>query len=53
MQNADVPVTRPTPDPDATISPPLPFSLAAVLDQRKLLAGRIEELLENYPLRRS
>lgn len=34
----------------ALIVPSLAGSLAAVLDQRKLLAGRIEELLEAHPL---
>ncbi|MEU1128194.1 IS110 family transposase [Streptomyces sp. NPDC005899] len=34
----------------ALIIPSLASSLAAVLDQRKLLAGRIEELLEAHPL---
>ncbi len=34
----------------ALIVPSLADSLAAVLDQRKLLAGRIEELLEAHPL---
>lgn len=34
------------------IVPSLASSLAAVLDQRKLLAGRIEELLEAHPLSR-
>ncbi|MEV0889089.1 IS110 family transposase [Streptomyces microflavus] len=34
----------------ARIVPSLAGSLAAVLDQRKLLAGRIEELLEAHPL---
>ncbi|MFI7237592.1 IS110 family transposase [Streptomyces cyaneofuscatus] len=33
----------------ALIAPGLAGSLAAVLDQRKLLAGRIEELLEAHP----
>jgi transposase len=34
----------------ALIVPSLAASLTAVLDQRKLLAGRIEELLEAHPL---
>jgi transposase len=34
----------------ALIVPSLDASLTAVLDQRKLLAGRIEELLEDHPL---
>ncbi|MGW4359594.1 IS110 family transposase [Streptomyces californicus] len=43
-------VTVPGTDAAALIVPSLAGSLAAVLDQRKLLAGRIEELLEDHPL---
>ncbi|MEU4777327.1 IS110 family transposase [Micromonospora sp. NPDC023633] len=45
-QTVVVPGTEAT----ALIVPSLANSLASVLDQRKLLAGRIEELLENHPL---
>ncbi len=43
-------VTVPGTDAAALIVPSLAGSLTAVLDQRKLLAGRIEELLEAHPL---
>ncbi len=43
-------VTVPGTDAAALIVPSLARSLTAVLDQRKLLAGRIEELLEAHPL---
>ncbi len=43
-------VTVPGTEAAALIVPSLAVSLAAVLDQRKLLAGRIEELLEDHPL---
>ncbi len=43
-------VTVPGTEAAALIVPSLAGSLAAVLDQRKLLAGRIEELLEAHPL---
>jgi transposase len=43
-------VVVPGTDAAALIVPSLAGSLAVVLDQRKLLAGRIEELLEAHPL---
>lgn len=43
-------VTVPGTEASALIVPSLAGSLTAVLDQRKLLAGRIEELLEDHPL---
>lgn len=43
-------VTVPETEAAALIVPSLAASLAAVLDQRKLLAGRIEKLLEAHPL---
>lgn len=43
-------VTVPGTEAAALIVPSLAGSLAAVLDQRKLLAGRIEELLDAHPL---
>lgn len=43
-------VTVPGADAAALIVPSLAASLTAVLDQRKLLAGRIEELLKARPL---
>jgi transposase len=43
-------VTVPGTEAAALIVPSLAGSLTAVLDQRKLLAGRIEELLEAHPL---
>nr|WP_308295144.1 transposase [Streptomyces sp. Tu10] len=43
-------VTVPGTEAAALIVPSLAGSLAAVLDQRRLLAGRIEELLEAHPL---
>jgi transposase len=43
-------VTVPGTEAAALIVPSLAASLTAVLDQRKLLAGRIEELLETHPL---
>jgi len=43
-------VVVPGTDAAALIVPSLANSLQAVLDQRKLLAVRIEELLENHPL---
>lgn len=43
-------VTVPGTEAAALIVPSLAGSLTAVLDQRKLLAGRIEELLEDHPL---
>lgn len=43
-------VTVPGTEATALIVPSLAASLTAVLDQRKLLAGRIEELLETHPL---
>jgi transposase len=43
-------VTVPGTEAAALIVPSLAVSLTAVLDQRKLLAGRIEELLEAHPL---
>ncbi|WP_435851270.1 IS110 family transposase [Streptomyces mirabilis] len=43
-------VTVPGTEAAALIVPSLAASLTAVLDQRKLLAGRIEELLEAHPL---
>ncbi|GGS10332.1 hypothetical protein GCM10010236_76040 [Streptomyces eurythermus] len=43
-------VTVPGTDAAALIVPSLAGSLTAVLDQRKLLATRIEELLEAHPL---
>ncbi len=43
-------VTVPGTKAAALIVPSLAGSLTAVLDQRKLLAGRIEELLEDHPL---
>lgn len=43
-------VTVPGAEEAALIVPSLAGSLTAVLDQRKLLAGRIEELLEAHPL---
>jgi transposase len=43
-------VTVPGTDAAALIVPSLAGSLAAVLDQRKLLAGRIEEFLDAHPL---
>ncbi len=43
-------VTVPGTEAAALIVPSLAASLMAVLDQRKLLAGRIEELLEAHPL---
>jgi len=43
-------VVVPGTDAAALIVPSLANSLRAVLDQRKLLATRIEELLENHPL---
>lgn len=43
-------VTVPGTDAAALTVPSLAGSLTAVLDQRKLLAGRIEELLEAHPL---
>ncbi len=43
-------VPVPGTDAAALIVPSLAASLTAVLDQRKLLAGRIEELLEAHPL---
>jgi hypothetical protein len=43
-------VSVPGTEAGALIVPSLAGSLAAVLDQRKLLAGRIEELLEAHPL---
>ena len=42
--------TVPETEAAALIVPILAGSLTAVLDQRKLLAGRIEELLEAHPL---
>ncbi len=44
---------RPGTDAAAMILPSLASSLQAVLDQRKLLAAKIEELLESHPLPRS
>lgn len=46
-------VVVPGTDAAALIVPSLANSLQTVLEQRKLLAARIEELLENHPLRRS
>jgi hypothetical protein len=46
-------VTVPGTEAAALIVPSLAASLTAVLDQRKLLAGRIEELLEAHPLSKS
>ena len=43
-------VTVPGTDAATLIVPSLAGSLAAVLDQRRLLAGRIEELLAAHPL---
>lgn len=43
-------VTVPGTDAAALIVPRLATSLTAVLDQRRWLAGRIEELLEAHPL---
>ncbi len=43
-------VVVPGTDAAALIAPSLASSLTAHLDQRKLLAGRIEELLEAHPL---
>ncbi len=43
-------VVVPGTDAAALIVPSLAGSLTSVLDQRKLLAGRIEELLESHPL---
>ncbi|MDQ0945989.1 transposase [Streptomyces sp. V1I1] len=43
-------VVVPGTDAAALIVPSLAGSLTAVLDQRKVLAGRIEELLEAHPL---
>ncbi len=43
-------VVVPGTDAAALIVPSLAGSLTAVLDQRKLLAARIEELLESHPL---
>ncbi|MCX5136480.1 IS110 family transposase [Streptomyces sp. NBC_00340] len=43
-------VTVPGTEAAALIVPSLAGSLTAVLDQRKLLAGRIEELLDAHPL---
>lgn len=43
-------VVVPGTDAAALIVPSLAGSLQAVLDQRKLLAARIEELLESHPL---
>lgn len=43
-------VTVPGTEAASLIVPSLAGSLAAVLDQRKPLAGRIEELLEDQPL---
>ncbi|MET9325156.1 IS110 family transposase [Streptomyces sp. NPDC003038] len=43
-------VVVPGTDAAALIVPTLAGSLASVLDQRKMLAGRIEELLEAHPL---
>lgn len=43
-------VTVPGTEAAALIVPSLAGSLTAVLEQRKLLAGRIEELLEAHPL---
>lgn len=43
-------VTVPGTEAAALIVPSLTASLTAVLDQRKLLAGRFEELLEDHPL---
>lgn len=43
-------VTVPGTEAAALIVPSPAGSLTAVLDQRKLLAGRIEELLESHPL---
>lgn len=43
-------VTVPGTEAAALIAPSLAGSLTAVLDQRNLLAGRIEELLEAHPL---
>lgn len=43
-------VVVPGTDAAALIVPSLASSLQAVLDQRKLLAARIEELLEDHPL---
>ncbi|MEY9969267.1 transposase [Streptacidiphilus sp. MAP12-16] len=43
-------VVVPGTDAAALIVPSLAGSLTAVLDQRKVLATRIEELLENHPL---
>ncbi len=43
-------VVVPGTDAAALIVPSLANSLQAVLDQRKLLATRIEELLEDHPL---
>jgi transposase len=43
-------VTVPVTEAAALIVPSLAASLTAVLDQRRLLGGRIEELLEAHPL---
>ncbi|MFI6527677.1 IS110 family RNA-guided transposase [Streptomyces uncialis] len=43
-------VVVPGTDAAALIVPSLATSLQAVLDQRRILAARIEELLENHPL---
>ncbi|MFE5053144.1 hypothetical protein ACFRAI_43660 [Streptomyces sp. NPDC056637] len=43
-------VTVPGTEAAALIVPSLASSLTAVLDQRNLMAGRIEELLEAHPL---
>ncbi|EHM24778.1 putative transposase [Streptomyces sp. W007] len=43
-------VTVPGTEAAALIVPSLAGSLASAFEQRKLLAGRIEELLENHPL---
>lgn len=43
-------VTVPGTEAAVLIVPSLAASLTAVLDQRKLLAGRIKELLEAHPL---
>ncbi|WP_042424590.1 IS110 family transposase, partial [Streptacidiphilus anmyonensis] len=43
-------VVVPGTDAAALIVPSLASSLTAVLDQRKVLAGRIEELLDSHPL---
>ncbi len=43
-------VTVPGTGAASLIVPSLAASLTAVLDQRKVLAGRLEELLEAHPL---